>query len=85
VLQPLLLKFVLQQAINRVQENNEGLQMNETHQPLVYADNVNTLSGNINTINKNTALCQRLVGRLVQIKLSTWLCLITRMQDKITF
>jgi hypothetical protein len=44
----------LEYAIRRVEENQEGLKLNGTHQPLDYADNVNTVGGNIDTIQKNT-------------------------------
>jgi hypothetical protein len=38
----------------RVHANQEGLKLNGTHQPLVYADDVNRLGGSIHTIRKNT-------------------------------
>jgi hypothetical protein len=55
-LSPLLLNFVLEYAIRRVQVNQDGLQLNLTDQLLVYVDAVNILGGGTHIIKKNTEL-----------------------------
>jgi len=49
-LSPMLFNFALEYAIRRIQVNQDGLKLNDTHQLLAYADDVNILGGSINTL-----------------------------------
>jgi hypothetical protein len=72
---PLLFNFALEDAIRRVQVNQDGLKLNGTHQLLVYADDVNILGGSVHTVKKNAealVVATKEIGIEVNaIKLST--------------
>jgi hypothetical protein len=53
---PLLFNFPLEYAISKTQENKMGLKLNETHQLLACADDVNLLEDNIDTVKKTPKL-----------------------------
>jgi hypothetical protein len=86
-LPPLLFNFAIEYAIKKVQENQMGLTLNGTRQLLVYADDVNLLGDNIDTIkkNKHTLIdATKEVGLEVkQREVSICCCLVTGIQGKI--
>jgi hypothetical protein len=62
-----LFNFALQRVITRIQEVSGGpgrLELDVTHQLLVYADDVDILGESKRTVNENTGIYWSLIGRL---------------------
>jgi hypothetical protein len=77
-LSPLLLNFILEYAIRKVQVTQVGLKLNGTHQLLAYADDVNLLGDNIDTIVKNTETlidASKEVGLEINVEKTTYMLL----------
>ena len=55
-LSPLLFNFAVEYAIRRVQEFRLGLELKGKHQLLVYADGVNMLGENLQTVRENAEI-----------------------------
>jgi hypothetical protein len=82
---PFLFNFTLEYTIRKVQENQVGLKLTGAHQLLVYANDVNLLGDNIDTIKRNTETlidaCKKVGLEVMQKKKpSISCCLVTRMQ-----
>jgi hypothetical protein len=75
-------------TIGKVQENQVGLQVNGTHEQLVYTDYINLFGNNIKTMMKTREAlidASRGVGlKQTQRKLTIYRCYFTRMRDQIT-
>jgi hypothetical protein len=64
-------------AIREVQENQVGLKLDGTHQLLSYADNVNLLGDNVDTVKENILSSFVESFMLLQILLNTYQLLAT--------
>jgi hypothetical protein len=83
-LSTILFNFALEYATGKVQENHVGLKLHGTHPLLVYADDVNLLGYDINTLKRNTQTLtdsSKDVGLEVNTRLCC--CLVTKMQGKV--
>jgi hypothetical protein len=83
---PLIFNFALEYAIRKVQESQVSLEVNGTHQLLIYADDISLLGDSINTIKENTeTLLHASVDVGLEIsaeKREYMICLVTQTQDR---
>jgi hypothetical protein len=63
------LNFASEYAIRKVQEKQVGLKMNGTHQLPPYADDVNLLEDDIETIKRNTRNTESLIDASKEVGL----------------
>jgi hypothetical protein len=80
----LFFNFTLEYAIRKVQENQVGLKLNETHQLLAYAEDMDVLGDNIGTVKKNTETlinASREVGLEINIEKTKYM-LLSRHQNE---
>jgi hypothetical protein len=85
-LSPLIFSFALEYAIRKVQENQVGLKLYGTCQLLVYADDLNLLGENIDSVRKNTETlidASKEIGIEVNTEKTKYCCPFTRTQSKI--
>jgi hypothetical protein len=74
-LSPLLLNFALEYAIRKIHKSQVGLKLNGMHQLLAYADDVNLLGDNIDTIKKTNFYDSKEVGLEVKIEKTNYILL----------
>jgi hypothetical protein len=80
---PLFFNFALEYAIRKVLKNQVGLKLYGTHQLLTYADDLNLLGDNIDTIDKNTEILidtNKKVGLEINVE-NTMYMLLSRHQN----
>jgi hypothetical protein len=80
----LFFNFVLEFAIRKVQGNQVGPKINERHHLLLYADDVNLLGDNINTIKNTETLTDPIKGVGLQVNRVNYVYVtsVTRMKAK---
>jgi hypothetical protein len=77
-LSPLIFNFALEYVIRKVQENQVGLKLNGTRHLLAYADDVNVLRDNIDTIKKNMEIlidASKEVGLEINVDITKYMLL----------
>jgi hypothetical protein len=69
-LSPLLFNIALEYAIERIQVKQEDLKLNGAHQLLTYAEDVNILGENVDTVKEN-AVAQVVATKEIGIEVNT--------------